>query len=93
MALNAKERARFKIAEENMRAKYPAAQCLWEISHPKSAPRVAMLAAFIVGNGLLILMVYRDGDGFEFFAAPKTHAIAGSLDAIAAMWGEFTPAA
>lgn len=89
--LNTKERARYAEAEEHIRKHLggDSMVCLWEVARPASAPRIAMLAGFMVTQapaGLLILQVFKDGVGWEVFAAPTSNGIMRSAVAIKDLW-------
>lgn len=86
--LTTKERARYAEAEQHLRSAFgDGVQCTWEVAHPSGAPRIAMLAGFIHGSGLLILQIYRNGDGWEIYAAPQAIKIEPTFDDIKKMWG------
>lgn len=87
MTLSTKERSKFAEAEGHIRAHFgDMVQCSWEVIKPKGAPRIAVLAGFIIYGDLLILQVYKDGAGWEVFAAPGRGEIAATFAEIDAMW-------
>lgn len=89
MALSTKERSRFAEAEGHMRTHLGAdLQCCWEVIKPKGAPRIAVLAGFMIHGDQCVLMVYKDGAGWEIFAAPGRGEIDASFREINAMWAK-----